>query len=74
MDTKTLKNDLKDVLDSGVSQMDVARCSGVPQPLISRFINTDGAGVSMKNVWKLVSYVYGPASSKSFIGPQDREG
>ncbi len=71
MDTKTLKNDLRALLDSGVKQMDVARATGVRQNDISRFLNDPDRDILFSKACKLLPYVY---PDKDPIGPQDREG
>lgn len=71
MDTKTLKNDLRALLDSGVKQMDVARATGVRQNDISRFLNDPDRDILFSKACKLLPYVY---PDKNPIGPQDGEG
>ena len=71
MDTKTLKNDLRALLESGVRQMDVARATGVRQNDISRFLSYPDRDITFSKACKLLPFVY---PGKDPIGPQDREG
>lgn len=72
MDTKTLKNDLRELLTkNGIKQTDVAKATGVRQNNISRFLSDPGRDIMFSEACKLLPFVY---PDKDLIGSRDREG
>ena len=58
MNTQTLKKDLREKLNSGVTQSEISRATGVPQPYISKFANDEKLGITFELACKLLPYLY----------------
>lgn len=71
MTSQDLKAAISVLLASGrASQSELAKRSGVAQPLISRFVNDPDAGITLDNACKLVAAI----NAGGFSGRADGRG
>jgi len=67
MNAQTLRNRLKEMLDEGATQVEIASAAGVTQNCVWRFIN-EASDISLSRAEKLMAV----ASGTTPIGRRDR--
>lgn len=65
-----LKELRKQVKDSGVSQLEIQRRTGIAQPFLSRFMNDDGKGMNVRTVENIL----GALGLRVIVVVDDRKG